>query len=361
MFNSHSWSLLAGLADRIIGFATTFMIAFLTGRAFQMGRRRELPILEKAFESPFINWTREQDPDWLLEPLKLKVDRRNYNESVLASKEYWAVNTLDDWRFQDRLIREDLSVLMGGDTQTTLMVSNRGKTIRMFENLHYQHRLTKIGLTPYTAFGCMTNYLIQPRPEIFLPVAKQFEFMSRNQSDVLKISIQVRVGDWAWADKDHQTTTKNFKYFFRCARAIEAWAMAKGNYSDVKWYLATESMPLRQAAVKAWGDKVVTSLNTTIEHSAKESSVCNGGADADHKAAVGCDVTDPGFLAAAAEWWMIGYADYHVVTRWSGYGRSGAFRTITSNSLYTIHDTHVTCSEDNYSPLDEIMYDWSGI
>lgn len=238
-----------GMADRIVGFATCFLIATLTGRAFQMGRRHPLPIFELAFDSPNINWTRAEDPKWLLEPLKLMAPIRNYNESVLQSKEYYAVNLLDDWRFQDKLIRGNLTELMGGEARTTLMVSNRGKTIRMFENPYYAGKLRK-RLTPHTAFGCCVNYLLQPKPEIFLPFKDQFAVMAATDPAVLKISVQIRVGDWSWDDKNHHLSAKSFDRFFSCAQQIEDFAMRSGNYSFVVWFLATESLPLRRAAVK---------------------------------------------------------------------------------------------------------------
>lgn len=120
----------------------------------------------------------------------------------------------------------------------------------------------------------------------------------------------------------------------------------------------TTPVPLFRT-LQVYGSKIVTSLTATLEHSAKESSVCKHGAAGKRSSL--CEVSDGGFLAAAAEWWMLGYADYHVITRYSGYGRSGAFRTVTSDTVYTIHTSPLSCDAQSFSPLDEIMYDWSGI
>lgn len=89
---------LSGMADRIVGFTTVFLVAVLSDKAFQMGRREHLPVFEEAFLSRNINWTRPLDADWLMQPLSLRAERRNYNKSTLLSKQYWAVNTLDDYR-----------------------------------------------------------------------------------------------------------------------------------------------------------------------------------------------------------------------------------------------------------------------
>jgi len=332
-----------------------------------MGQRQPLPDMEIAFRSPYINWTRAPDETWLIEPLHEKAGNRNYNKSVLDSKKYYAVNTINDYRLQDALLRQDLSGLMGGtDVRTTLMVGNRGKTIRMFENEHYSKFLKSTGMTPYTLFGCLTNYIIQPKKEIFLPVAEQFLRMTDPDPKVLKISIQIRTGDGTWDENDAninkssasaladgRSKIKHFVNFFNCAKQIEAFALADGQYTSAIWYLATESTSLRKAAVEHFGSKIVTSLNSTIEHSAKEASVCRESTD--------CKVTTDGFTTAAAEWWMQGYADYHVITLYSGYGRSGAFRTLSHDVVYTVHNKPVTCSNTTFTDLENIMYDWSGI
>ena len=244
------------MADRVVGLATTLLIAILTDRAFQMGRRGKLPIFEAAFEAPSFNWSRDPDPDWLIEPLNEKANPRNYNQSVLESKEYYAVNTINDIRLQDSLLRKDLSVIMGGDARTTMMVGNRGKTIRMFENENYSKRLLDMGLTPYTAFGCMVNYMMQPKKEIFLPVFDQFERMSNLEDKILKISLQIRAGDHVWGNnanvnaEEGKSLLSSLDRYFACAQQIEDFVQADspGKYSSVLWYLATDSKPLRHAA-----------------------------------------------------------------------------------------------------------------
>jgi len=112
--------------------------------------------------------------------------------------------------------------------------------------------------------------------------------MSKPDPKVLKISIQIRAGDHVWANNHHTTAQadkdrevlQSFQRFFSCAEQIETFVTAAepGKYSTVLWYLATDHKALRHAAVAHYGDKVVTSLHSTLEHSAKESSVCAPGA-----------------------------------------------------------------------------------
>jgi len=280
----------SGMADRIVGFTTGLVLAILTDRAFQMGVREHLLGFEQAFDQPNIKWQRPRDEDWLIVPLKENAHPRQYNQSVLDSKSYFAVNSINRVRKEEALAFQDAAKLLGGDAITTFLITNRGKTIRMFDNPARSKRIEELGLNTMTLFGCLVNYAIQPKREIFLPVFDQFEKMSRFDSKVLKISIQVRAGDHVWVNNTQYTTQvhqvqnkellQSFQRFFSCAEQIETFVTAAnpGKYSSVLWYLATDSKALRHAAVAHYGDKIVTSLHSSIEHSAKETSVCTSSA-----------------------------------------------------------------------------------
>jgi hypothetical protein len=305
----------------------------------------------------------------------------------------------------------------------------------MFEHPSYAKRLKQMELTPYTAFGCLINYLIQPRPAIFLPVYNQFRVMSDPNPAVLKISIQIRAGDHVFLPEsqgalpvaDAQAVLHHYQGFFACAAEIEQFAQedSGGRYVRIVWYLATDSHSIRRAAVALYGDKIVTSLTSTIEHTSKENFFCEptsgAGTGGDSSGVVegtittegdaattdeasgsagsaygvdstgsggsaggegssglvygtprdgpgkddlhtSCAVSHTGFATAAAEWWMIGYADYHVVTESSGYGRSGGYRTGNKDNIFTIYKSQPTvCNREGFTELEDLMYDWSGI
>lgn len=114
-------------------------------------------------------------------------------------------------------------------------------------------------------------------------------------------------------------------------------------------------MPLRLAAVEQYGrSKVITALNVTLDHSAKERSVCRRG---------DCTVDTNSFMTAAAEWWLLGEADYHVITKNSGYGRSAGFRSLNRDRIYSIHSGRQSksCGSGDFTPLENLAYEWSGI
>lgn len=333
------------------------MIAYLTNRTFQIGDRSPLPRIEDVFISPHINWSRPSEPEWIIEPLKFRANPRNYNSSVLDSHEYYAVNTIEDYKLLDRLLRFDLNEIMNKEAWTTLISINRGKTIRMFENQKHITRLNATGLTPSTAFGCIVNYLIKPKPEVFLPVLDQLHTMATLTPDTLKIGIQIRTGDRTMGNS-HHAPVDDYAGFFNCAKEIEHFALtANPQYKKAIWYLITDLKSVREDAVAKFGDKILTSVNVHIEHSSKEESVCKNG---------NCgNVTLYGFSTAAAEWWMFSMADYFVISEYSGFGRSAAMHSLKTSSIYTIPwkrmKAGVSCSNESYTQLENLSYEWSGI
>jgi hypothetical protein len=358
-----------GLADRIIGFSTTCMIAILTNRAFQVGQRSGLPPISPTFYSPYLNWTRSGiEPDWVIEPLKYKAKIRNFNESILSTGLYNAVNTIEDYRLLDRLLRENLEDLMHRTAATTFLAINRGKTIRMFENKHHVDKLTKMGLKPETAFGCFVNYLIKPNSTIFTHFpASTFQLLATPSPTILKIGLQIRAGD-RYMGMDHiKLSVEDYWGFFDCAQQIETMLLynasnpasnSSSKYTKAIWYLVTDVKSLREAAVSHFGnEKIITSLTAEIEHSSKEESVCKKG--------VCGHVSNDGFNTAAAEWWMLSMVNYYVISRYSGYGRSAAMHGLQSDHIYTIpygKERHtITCNQQTKTDLETIAWDWSGI
>eukprot|EP01038_Epipyxis_sp_PR26KG_P017036 gene17036-23418_t len=353
---------LSGLADRVIGFTTVFLFSMLTNRLFQIGDRNELTLISTAFISNSINWSRPQDQDWIIEPLKHKASQRNYNNSILDTHSYYAVNTIDDWKLQDRFLRQDLNSIFPIDYKTIFISINRGKTIRIFENSNYRIILEKYGLNPYNAFGCIVNYLIKPRVEIFHPIIDQFLKITDPNPKILKIGIQIRVGDWQFNKADQSINLNHFRSFFECAQQIENFAMkpsndGTSNYTSSLWYFLSDSKQLRIAAKHKYGDKIITNTDIITEHSAKESSVCSIEGNNN------CTVSLTGYTTAAAEWYTLGFADYFVITLYSGYGRSAGFRSLKRDHIYTIKNGNgdALCNEKSFTDLENLSFDWSGI
>lgn len=226
--------LCTGLADRIVGFTTSLFVAVLTDRAFQMSKRGIMSTFDSIFYSPYINWLRPADPEWTLEPLRESATNRQYNQSIQNKLHYYAVNLINDKRRYNNLLRKGCPFLEQRENETVFVVNNRGRTVRMFEHPDYAQRLWEMKLTPYTAFGCLANFMIQPKPEIFLPVWEQFTAVTDPDPTVLKISIHIRAGDHVLLPESQgqihyhnaHAALHVYRSFFDCAAEIEKWVTA---------------------------------------------------------------------------------------------------------------------------------------
>eukprot|EP01038_Epipyxis_sp_PR26KG_P008508 gene8508-11500_t len=352
----------SGFADRIIGFTTLFIASLVTERAFQIADRKELPLLETAFFINNIDWRRPLDPDWLLEPLRFQAKVEGYNETVLKNKEYLSINIIDKGGYVDHLMNFDkLKGLIPNDVKTVLILNNRGRTILMS---HFP-TIRQMGLTPENTFGCLFNYLMKPKPEIFLPVYNEFtKMVGKSDSETYKpyrIMIQIRVGDEQWTNKDYSIELNDYVAYFNCAQHIENSVISQtakdGNTNNstnppVVWYLLTESLTLRKLAAEKFGSKIVSSTNVVLEHSGKEfKGDCKGD---------NCAVSSVGFSTAVAEWWLGAFADSFIVSHRSGYGKSSAMRSMHGNSIYVINKgkEHGRCHK---SHIGNIATSWSGM
>lgn len=346
---------LSGLADRMVGLASVTLFGLLTNRAVQVGRRPGLPNFELVFGQPNVNWTRQDDSEWIVNPLRYLATERNYNSSVLSSKEYFGVNTIDNHQLQERLLTDQLDEVFGGKDVITVLISlNRGRTIRIFQKSPHVSQIQQMGLLPATTFGCIINFLFRPKPKIFVPLLPVLQRFKRAEGSLI-IGIQIRAGDDQMFGRSAAAdNVDHFEAYFNCASQIESFARLSSQ--PVVWFLVTDSLPLRKSAAAKYGDKLITSLDVPIEHSAKEESVCNGGRG-------DCSVSAAGFSAAAAEWWLLGATHYQVISVMSGYGRTAGMRSLNSNSIFSVGggQGHVNCGLGQHTPLDNIANDWSGI
>ncbi len=329
----------SGLADRITGLVTIFMWALASKRAFQIGNVPGLRPLEDAFHSPSIDWTRPLDPDWLLEPFHENAVHFQFNDTVFPHT-FAAVNLIgsrsDDVPDNDLLMHHS-------DARVILASTNRGRTVRLFEQPTFRQALKSTGLSAETAFGCFVNYLLKPISEDFKHLHTQTSLTSN--PGVIKIGVQIRVGD---AFMHKSPALQDFQVFFSCAEQIEQFLSHRGN---VLWVLASDSQQLRRSAVAQYGGKVVTA-DIIPEHSSKESSVCERD----------CQVSLDGFRTAAGKWWLLGTCNFYVISANSGFGRTAAFRSLQRNGIYVI-DPLVSkkCTDGRFDHYTEVSAQWAGI
>lgn len=234
----------------MVGIASAFLYAILTNRAFQIGEHRALLSFDRAFTTSaycHINWTRRLDPVWLTEPLKENAVAKQYNHSILKAGEYFAVNTIGNEPLLEYYLKNNINALLGGKASTTLFCSNRGRTIRLFENPFHRDQLHRLALNQHNAFCLVINSLFQPRARIFLPVYDEFRRLTHPDPSILKIAIHIRVGDHALSNPDYPVNLSTYYQYFTCAEQIANFVKAgqsfraSTNFSKVLWY--TEILP----------------------------------------------------------------------------------------------------------------------
>lgn len=123
----------------------------------------------------------------------------------------------------------------------------------------------------------------------------------------MQVGIQIRVGDDLLLGRNYTPGSVDllaaYDAFFDCAAQIEAWRLAH-RQQEVVWFLAADSVELRQAAVRKFGGKVSTKLDAPLGHVVYAPLEAENGKAADV------------FRAAAGDMWLLSKAEFHVSLVW---------------------------------------------
>jgi hypothetical protein len=242
---------------------------------------------------------------------------------------------------------EALDLPDSADAHTVFMAGNRGATTFLFDNAKHAPRLRALGLTPENAFGCAMRFLFAPNESIrrryhavfkqlapppailSLPDATLTESKAstdRAEMPPLRIGIQVRAG--AYKSDDHLPRPSTvpddvmqsiFSGYFKCAMEAEQ-AFAKPG-QRVIWFLMSDSPQLRQSARKTFGAKVVT------ESRGSPFPRCDDPGAATEKECDDRTLADS-VIAPAADLWAFSMTDVQIITKYSGFGRVGAWLSL---------------------------------
>jgi hypothetical protein len=328
-----------GLADCILGIAGSFVVALLTGRTFKISQHRYFRHVSEAFESPNVDWSRRPEEPWVLNALENVQYSDIFNQSIRDSGLYAAVNAHNHFK---ELTSEYLfdSMFNNKSISTVFLICNRGP-VSFFDHPHLKELLYQTDFTPSNIFGSVISYLFKPKSEIFENMGELVK-LSKDTS-IQKIAIQVRIGDSVMKSGARRPfDITSVKQYFQCAEQIDIFSK-----KNSKWFLFTDSLDLRQAAIKMYGSKIVTPTDAPIEHSADSGTSLKG------------------FKRTAAEWWLLGEADYFIISESSGYGKTAAVRKMreppTNIFMVSGRESKVDCSENMYANLDRLKSTWSGL
>ncbi|KAF6253794.1 hypothetical protein COO60DRAFT_389571 [Scenedesmus sp. NREL 46B-D3] len=332
---------LSGTADHIIGQVAQFFLAVLGDRAFtEYSPPGRPPGLQAACDFPYFNWTHPQRlPAALVEALpQVATSRTNMqpNAAVRYSPpldDYALHNMVNPLDKQLELLgRVNLTDFPQGmaDIPAVLSTSNRGASYMMLTNPYHKDQFWRqYGLRPETAFMCGFWSLCSPNAAVQQMYGQRF-WGRLQEPGVMRIGIQVRFGDKLaflhQSDMSPMALLKLAAPYFQCARALEDAYAAPGQ--RVVWFIISDSGAFRKAAVKRYGDKVLTDDQLQLVHVAchlnDDPSLCK---DSTLQLAVQHSV---------GEMLSFSLTDYHIITRSSGFGRVGAWLSGRWGNLYEL-------------------------
>eukprot|EP00898_Chlorokybus_atmophyticus_P001315 jgi/Chlat1/2184/Chrsp17S02747 len=325
-----------GLADRLAGIVSTLAFALVTNRTFLI----DWPGVSNAFTSPYIDfaytaWTvggpqveKHMPP---MPPTKYRPERA---EVVQSMDKKWAIYNWHDCEVRRRgskncggIFNGHMAALNAAFTEQTLIFGfNKGVTGPMFDLQATGDILRSLGLKRETIFGCLLHYLVSPTQ----PVRERFANVRSVMEDpyIFTIGIHIRTGDDSFTlnrtltleDTDPWDRPPHTKYsaYFNAALALEQKFTQPGQ--RVIWFLISDSEPLKRAAEKAYGSKILT---TDIQPAHVDKAVYSRSARND---------AIRNLQEAVGEWWLFSKADYFVMKRYSGFSRTAWAYALKLNS-----------------------------
>ncbi|DBB13148.1 TPA: hypothetical protein ACH3X3_004902 [Trebouxia sp. C0006] len=267
----------AGAADRLTGIFSEFYMALLTRRAFLISTFSDVPGWDSVFDAPFINWTSADLDMDMMAPLRIPrhlQGARQFGPSVNVSQYsfLYLVNndTLNDQIFGSENLQD--SALVPG-SKFLLVASNRGRSIKLFDNPHHRDQLLEWGLTSHTAATCAYRFLFREQQHVLDTFQQDLDLL-KNKS-VLKIGIQIRAGDNTFSE-DTGYPTALIQSYFDCAQQLDQQLQLTNPARPIVWYVVSESLQVCNAVKQQLGSKVFTRLDLHAEHAnCKETGGCS--------------------------------------------------------------------------------------
>ena len=371
----------SGLADQLVGLMSLFFWALLTGRAFQITvGEQPIPPLEAAFDAPYVNWTRPAgDPlvltQHLYRPFKGKRRYPKTHSLVPDIDQYGSMYLINDEN--NFFATTDLNTLPvdgGGDKPVLFMASNRGRVFRLFDNPHHRRKMFDMGLRPETAFACGFRFLFAPNgmtrdetgwqlaeehllPGHFPDDDEEEEKALELAQDVLRIGIQIRVGDFVFnkPGKAQALQLQDYMSYFDCAREIEKHKRTNKT-SKVVWYLVSDSQRLKELALDKFGPDLLVTSTEASRHVICAKDGLTDCSESD-------DMADS-LAAAAADMMGLAETDYIVLTRKSGFGKVAAWLNMRWHNVWWLvpgEPKPKVCGPRAYVQLEHMADKWSGL
>ena len=301
---------------------TLFYLAILTDRAFLINWKAPKP-LENFLKPKFINWT---FPIPNLETRKhfwrTGNDFKSLSENWLTKNSSEVANLMKKDNFSDYFDKPVEMVV------SILYVVERG----MLKNKRLMQRAQDLKIKPllpgfpqYAMIGCAYDLLFDKSPR--LQNALQNTRKALRSNDAFVIGIHIRLGDIQFGYNKTRVSESEFPKFFSCAKKVESemfrisGVIPRDIPRQTRWFLAADSVLVKDYAKKHFGDKVITTI-TKPEHLDRFKKGTNS-------------PSDEGMLGVLHDHFMLGECDFLVLTSESSFSWTAVGVGMRSRNTYT--------------------------
>ncbi|GAA5884367.1 hypothetical protein JCM6882_002245 [Rhodosporidiobolus microsporus] len=339
-----------GLADRMMGMVTAFLMGVASNRAILLTWEQPIPV-DLVLDAPYVDWSSR------FLPAPAPARHAVYdNETVVAGR----VHQLGHVASSDRMMGMMTDLLQDPNTKAAswyqIDAMNRGRVVGMFKNPHAAARLAQLGLTWDTAYAQLMRYLFRPKPPVLDFVHAYSSLFSL--PSVYSVGIQIRTGDQSMSDpnRDKGMTVASFQHFFTCAQAAFD-TYSKPGQRPV-FFLITDSAHLRADAVAKFPNLVISGLHQQHnENDVPKEEVKEG-----QLHVKGINFAYDGQMATIAETWTFAETDFSVLTGASGFGKFPSFMRGNPHGQIALAlwaDPRDCRLETSLSPFSELSETWS--
>ncbi|GAA5831190.1 hypothetical protein JCM11251_007789 [Rhodosporidiobolus azoricus] len=346
-----------GLADRMLGTTTTFLLSLFTDRAFVASWDHPIP-LSLLFDSPNIDWSEPSFPSiasYTPEEGGPQPHVLFSNQTLLEERQSVSVH---NFKVEDA---ENLLTSMLTDGEGSLLHKawirlerpNRGIALHSFQNGDLLPRLASFGLTPATIYAQLVHYLFRPKLDVLFFINEYTSLFAL--PSVFAVGIQIRTGDVYMRDPqlDAVNTVNRHQHWFDCAQeVVETYASPSAR---PLFFLITDSSTLRQSAASAYPDQVIVSgLSQHHNELRDEQHRLLHVEQEDGQATTVEDMKSEweGLQNTVAESWIFESMDFALLSHHSGFGKIPTFMHAKPNRAIVLPRTR----EDLDKPDDPTAF-----
>ena len=315
----------AGYGDRVRGMISLFYLAILTDRAFLIHWKKPKP-LERFLTPKNINWTF---------PIPLLETRKHFWKDINGPRK----KDLDGWltrnssTFASLMKKENFNVYF--DKPVEIVTSNvYFAESAMQANKYLMQQAQNLEISPllpgprrYAKIGCAFDVLFNKSPGLQNALQNTRKKLRENSAFV--IGIHIRLGDNQFGRNNTRVSESDFPKYFFCAKRVERKLFNLDDRKQARWFLATDSLLVKDYARKHFAEKVITEENKP-EHLDLFKK--------DKK-----PISDEGMMSVLHDHFMLAECDFLVLSR-SSFSETAVGVGIHNSKTYTFGEN---CSLDS--------------